>query len=155
MHADWPLFRSTLDQPIVTNTHIRDHTELEYSIQDFSSAVHQATFTTIPQLTVRCHLLTLPPCPSQPHETQKLLPTALSKIRIPPVSSLHQLLSRVLTSRLTQLRNSKWSSFLGTLHHKQNHFGISPGTSRPLHNLFLPYLTTVCRSSTLRIKPNA
>jgi len=49
MHANWPLFHSTLDQPIVTNPHIRDHTDLEHSIQDFSAG-HQAAFTTIPQL---------------------------------------------------------------------------------------------------------
>jgi len=53
---------------------------------------------------------------------------------------LHQLLSRVLTSQLTQLRNSKLASFLGTLHPKKTHFRISPGASRPLHNLFLAYL---------------
>jgi len=88
MHANWSLIiRSTLDLPIVTNPHIIDHTDLEHSIEQFSPAVHQASFTTIPQLNVRCHLLTLPPCPGQPHEIQKLLPTALSKIRIPPVSS--------------------------------------------------------------------
>jgi hypothetical protein len=87
MHANWPLFRSTLDQPTLTNPHIRDHTDLEHSIQDFSSAVHEGTLTTISELTVRCHLLTLPPCPGQPNETQKLLPTALSKMSIPPVSS--------------------------------------------------------------------
>ena len=33
-----------------------------------------------------------------------------------PYHLLHQLLSRVLTFRLAQLRNSKWASFLGTIH---------------------------------------
>ena len=38
---------------------------------------------------------------------------------------------------------------------KLNHFGKSPGTSPPLLELFLPYLTAVCSSSTLPIKPNS
>ena len=47
-HADWPLFCSILDPLIVTNPCIRDHTDLEHMIQDFSSAVRQAAHTAIP-----------------------------------------------------------------------------------------------------------
>lgn len=35
---------------------------------------------------------------------------------------LHQFLFHVLNSQLTQVWNSKWASFLGTLHPKQNQF---------------------------------
>ena len=59
MHANWPLVRSSLDQLIVTNRRIEDRPDLEHTIQYFS-AVSQAAYTAIPQLTVRPHLLTLP-----------------------------------------------------------------------------------------------
>ena len=54
MHANWPLFRSTLDQLIVTNPRIRDHADLEeHTIQDLlcsaSSCIHS-------------HSPTRPPC---------------------------------------------------------------------------------------------
>jgi len=59
-HANWPLFRSTLGQLIVTNPHNSDRTDLEHTIQEYSSAVRQATHTGIPHLTVRSHHHTPP-----------------------------------------------------------------------------------------------
>jgi hypothetical protein len=59
-HANWPLFRSTLDQLIVINPCIRERTDLEHMTQEFSSAMHQAAFTAIPRLADRYLLLTPP-----------------------------------------------------------------------------------------------
>ena len=87
MHANCPLFRSTLDRLIVSNPCITERTDLEHTIQYFYSAVRQIAFPAIPQLTFRCHLLTPHPGLVSFMTRKKLLPTALSKIRIPPVSS--------------------------------------------------------------------
>ena len=116
MHANCQLFRFTLDQLVVTNPRIRGRTDLEHTIQNFSSAVRQAAFTAIPKLTVRSHLLTLR------HGLVNLMKLKNSYRRRYQRSGhclfhlLHQLLSRVLYSRLNQLRNPKSASFLGTLH---------------------------------------
>ena len=128
MHANWPLFRSSLDQLIVTNPRIEDRTDLKHTILlcSASSCIHS-------------HSPTHRPVPS-PYSLPSLVNLMklgnyyqrryqISRFRL--FHLLHQLLSSVLTSRLAQLRNSKWFSFLGTLHPSQNHFGKSPGTSRP------------------------
>jgi len=87
MHDNCSFFRSTLGQLIVTNPCIRERTDLEHTIQDFYSAVRQIAFPAIPQLTFQCHLLTPYPGLVNLMTSKKLLPTALSRIRIPPVSS--------------------------------------------------------------------
>jgi hypothetical protein len=48
-----------------------------------------------------------------------------------PFHLLRQFLSRFLNSRITQIWNSKWPFFLGTIHSKQNNFGNPPCISRP------------------------
>jgi len=150
-----PLFRSTLHQLIVTNPRIRDRTDLEHTIQDFSSAVRQAAFKAIPQLAARYHLLTHPPSRVKLMKLKKILPTAQSKIRIPPVlspSPTYLPCSHFPTFNYEILNGPPfWVHYTP----KQNHFGKSAGILQPLHDLFLPHLIAVCRSSVLPIKPNS
>ena len=133
MHANCPLFRSTLDQLIVTNPRFRERTDLEHTIQDFYSAVRQIIFPAIPQLTVRCHLLT-PPSSLVNLMTRKKTITDgaikdqdsacfISSTNFSPVFSIPDWINyEILNGHYTP---------------KQNTFRKSPGNSRHLHDLFL------------------
>jgi len=103
-HANWPLFRSTLDQLIVISPHISDRTDLEHTIQDFA-AVRQAAHTAIPELTVRCHYLALPPSLVKLMKIKNYCRWRYQRSGFRPFHPPHQLISHVLTSRLSQPRN--------------------------------------------------
>jgi hypothetical protein len=90
-------------------------------IQDFS-AVRQAVHTAIPQFTVRCHHLTLPPSLVNRMKIKNYYRRRYQKSGFRPFHSPHQLISHVLISRLSQPRNSKWASILGTLIPQANSF---------------------------------
>jgi hypothetical protein len=154
MHANWPVFRSILDQLIITIPHIRDHTDLEHMIQDFS-VVWQAVFTAIPQLTAQCHLLTFPPSLVNLWNSKIITNSTIkdqdsicliSFTNFSPVFSLPNWLNYEILNE---------PPFLAHYTRMQTYFGKLPGTSQPLHDLFLPYLTIVCRSSILQIEPNS
>jgi hypothetical protein len=148
MLANCPLLRSTLDQLILTNPRIRDRTGIE----------HRSKTSTLQ--CVKLHFQPFPISPSgaisllyswsgQSHDTQKTTTDGaikdqdsacfISSTNFPPMFSLSDRLNyEILNGHYTP---------------KQNHFGKSPGTSRHIYDLFLPYLTTVCRSSILPIQP--
>ena len=86
-HANWPLFKYTLNRLIVTNPHTSDRRDPEHKIQDVSSAVRQAAHTAIPYLTVRRYHLTLPPSLVNLMKIKKTRTKVISDSRIPPVSS--------------------------------------------------------------------
>jgi hypothetical protein len=149
-HANWPLFRSTLDQLIVTISHISDLTDPEHTIQDFTSSVRQAAYTATPHLTVRSHHLPLSPSLVNLMKFKNCYRRRCQSSGFRLFHLLHQLLSRVLTSGLTQLQNSEgplfWALYTPKLENRQV-------LHSPYSLIFQPYLTTVCRtpSATIRI----
>jgi hypothetical protein len=77
--------------------------------------VPQAAHTAIPYLTVRCHHLTLPLSLDNLMKLKNYYRRRYQRSGFRLFHPLHYLISRVQTSRLSQLRNFKWASSLGTL----------------------------------------
>jgi len=60
-HANWPLFRSSLDLALDPHPSIQNSIELDLAVTTFTQSVHEAGTQAIPVHAVKCNYLTLPP----------------------------------------------------------------------------------------------
>ena len=121
-HANWPLFRSSLDStldplPSSPNTHA-----LDLAISSFTHSVLQAATQAIPAHTVKCNRLTLPPHLLYLWKLKNHYRHRYQRNRSPLLYSLSSLFTHVFSTSFTRFRNSKWSSFLDSLQPQASSF---------------------------------
>ena len=114
-HADWSLFRHTLDRTLNPHPLIHTHVDLDHATTAFESAVRQAAISAIPVITTKQNHLTLPPNLRYVLQLKNYYRRRYQRTRLPVFHHLSYLLAQVFSTQLTQLRNKKWSSFLSTL----------------------------------------
>ena len=114
-HADWSLFRHTLDRTLNPHPLIHTHVDLDHATTAFESAVRQAAISAIPVITTKQNHLTLPPNLRYLLQLKNYYRRRYQRTRLPVFHHLSYLLAQVFSTQLTQLRNKKWASFLSTL----------------------------------------
>ena len=121
-HANWPLFRSILDHAIPAHPPSLLTTDLDDAVTTFETAIRQAATSAIPKQTVRTKLLTLPPTLRALLKLKNHYRRRYQRSRLPIHYYLYSCFSHTFSTHLSQLRNTKWTSFLRTLHPQSSQF---------------------------------
>jgi len=114
--ANWPLFCSALDAALDPDPPIQATIELDYAVTTFTRSVQQAAIHAIPMCATKSNQLTLPPNLRFLLKLKNYYQHRYQQSCLPLFHYLFQLLAQIFSTPLTHLRNSKWSSFLGSLH---------------------------------------
>jgi len=120
--ANWSLFRATLDLHLNPYPHIHTTTDLEHAITAFETSVRQAAISAIPVHTVKRNHLTLPPNLCSLLKLKNHYRCQYQRLWLPMYYHLYQLFSQVFSTQLSWLWNTKWTSFLRTLHPQTSQF---------------------------------
>jgi hypothetical protein len=115
-HANWQLFKSTLDNSIPLNPTLLSTADLEQTAITFEAAIRQAATTAIPLHTITQNQLTLPPALAYLLKLNNYYRRHYQRWRTPTFQYLSHLLTQIFLIKLQQLKNTKWNSFLRTLH---------------------------------------
>ena len=102
--------------------HIDIDTYFEHAITTFEMSVRQAAISAIPVQTVKQNHLTLPPKLCSLLKLKNHYRRRYQRSRLPMHHHLYQLFSQVFSTQLSRLRNTKWTSFLRTLHPQSSQF---------------------------------
>ena len=138
-HANWPLFRSSLDTALDPHSPIHTTMELDHAITTFTQSVQQAAISAIPVYAAKRNQLTYPPALHYLWKLKNYYRHRYQWSRLPLLYHLYQLIAQIFSTYLSRLRNSKWSSFLDSLHTRTPqlwkvtwYFTKSPTTVPPL-----------------------
>jgi hypothetical protein len=85
-------------------------------------SVRQAAVSAIPFQTIKWNHLTLPPKLCSLLKLKNYYRRRYQWLRLPTHHHLYQLFSQVFSTQLSRLRNTKWTSFLRTLHPQFSQF---------------------------------
>jgi hypothetical protein len=121
-HANWPLFRTTLDLSIPSHPSFLSITDLEHAYTTFETSVRQAAASSMPTHTVKINHLTLPPTVCILLKLMNHYRRRYQRSRLLTHHHLHTLFSQAFSTQLSQQRNTKWTSFLKTLHPQSSTF---------------------------------
>ena len=113
--------------------------ELDHAITTFTQSVQQAAISAIPVYAAKRNQLTYPPALHYLWKLKNYYRHRYQRSRLPLLYHLYQLIAQIFSTYLTRLRNSKWSSFLDSLHTRTPqlwkvtwYFTKSPTTVPPL-----------------------
>ena len=121
-HANWQLFQSTLDNSLPLNPTLLSTADLEQAAIAFEAAIRQAATTAIPLHTVIRHQLTLSPALTYLLKLKNYCWRRYQRLRTPTFRYLSHFLTQLFLIKLQQLKNTKWTSFLRTLHPQKPSF---------------------------------
>ena len=121
-HANWPLFRSSLDLAIDLHQIIQNTTELDHAISTFTQTIRQAATQAIPVHTMKRNHLTPPPYLLYLWKLKNHYRRRYQRTRLSSTHQLYLLLTQVFSTYLTRHRNFKWSSFLNSLRPQTTQF---------------------------------
>jgi len=141
-HANWPIFRYSLDTALDPDPSIQSTTDLDHAIDTFTQSVQQAAIHAIPVHTVKHNHLMFPPNLRYLLKLKNYYRHRYQQSHLPLFHYLFQLFTQIFSTYLTRLRNSKWSSFLSSLHTRTSqfwkvaqYFTKSPSSILPLIHL--------------------
>ena len=156
IHANWPLFRYSLDTALDPDPPIQTTTELEDAIATFTRPVQQAAIHAIPVYITKCNNLMLPPNLRYLLKLKNYYRHRYQRSLIPLFHYLFQLFVQIFLTYFTRLRNSKWSSFLGSLHTRTpqiskvaRYFTKSPSSIPPLIHQGVQFYHTPLKAESL------
>jgi len=121
-HANWPIFRYSLDTALDPDSSIQSTADLDHAIDTFSRSVQQAAIHAIPVYTVKRNHLMFPPNLRYLLKLKNYYRHRYQRSRLPLFHYIFQLFTQIFSTYLTRPRNSKWSSFLGSLHTRTSQF---------------------------------
>jgi len=121
-HADWKLFKSTLDGTIPRNPTLLSTADLEQAVIAFEIAIRQAATTAISLHKVVRNQLTLPPALTQILKLKNYYRRRSQRLRSPIFRYLAHIVNQIFLVKLQRLKNAKWNSFLRTLHPQKPSF---------------------------------
>jgi hypothetical protein len=110
-HTNWQLFKSTLDNSTPLNPILLSTADLEQAAITFEAAT-----TAISLHTITPTKLTLPPALAYLLKLKNYYRRRYQRSRTPTFRYLSHLLTQIFLIKLQQLKNTKWNSFLRTLH---------------------------------------
>jgi hypothetical protein len=114
--ANWAHFWATLDLTLNLHPLIHTPTDLEVAITAFETAVQQVAISAIPVHTAKRNRLILPPKLCYLLKLKNYYRRRYQRSPLSLFYHLPQLFTQVFSTQLSRLRNTKWTSFLKTLH---------------------------------------
>jgi hypothetical protein len=121
-HANWPLFRSSIDLALDPHPTVQNTIELDHAIAAFTQTICQAATHAIPVHALRRNHLTLPPSQLYLWKLKNYYHRRYQRTLLPSTYHLYHLFTQVFSTHLTHLRNSKWSFFLNSLRPQTSQF---------------------------------
>jgi hypothetical protein len=115
-HANWQLFQFTLNNSLSPNTILRSIVDLEEAAIAFEAAIRQASTTAIPLHSVIRNRLILSPSLTYLLKQKNYYRRRYRRLRTPTFRYLYHLVTQLFLTKLQQLKNTKWNSFLRNLH---------------------------------------
>jgi hypothetical protein len=121
-HANWSLFHTSLDLSIPSLPPFLTSSDLEHAITTFETSVRHAAASSIPTQTVKKNHLTLPPTLCVPLKLKNHYRRRHQRSRLHIHHHVYTLFSLTFSTQLSQLQNTKWTSFLRMLQPQSSQF---------------------------------
>ena len=151
-HANWQLFKSTLDNSIPLNPIHHSTADLEQAANTFEAAIQQAATTAIPLHTITRNQLTLPPTLVYLLKLKNYYRRRYQRSRPPTFRYLSHQLLKFFSSNSNNRRIQNGTPFFVHYTPRLLLSGKSPGISPPPNNQSLHYFAMVHKSFAPRRK---
>jgi len=137
-HANWSLFCTSLDLSVPFHPPSLTTSDLEHAVTTFETSVRQAAASSIPTQTVKKNHLTLPPTLRVLLKLKNHYQRRYQQSRLHIYHHVYTFFTLALSTQHSQLRNTKWTSFLRTLHPQSSQFWKMTRYFKTPHSLRTP-----------------